>query len=436
MRPIFSFFFVCLSISLFAQWQPLDIPKSTRYDDVFFIDELTGWAVGGGAKTIHKTTNGGQTWTLKFQSPSSPDYLRSIEFVSASIGYAGSLNGRLYQTLDGGETWENIATRVPVSLSYLGSAVTSLPGICGLAAPSENVTYGTGIWNNGPAYVIKTTDGGQNWVTFDLSGFATQLVDILFLDENEGYVTGRANPISDGGIILHTVDGGANWEVVHKTMTSGDYIWKIQSPDGLHYFGSIQSLPYTANVRFVKSTDAGANWSTLPVSISKWYYIQMIGFKDELTGWTGGTANGGGETMLYETTDGGSTWRSIPVGCNSTFNRFFRINENSIYMTGTQVYKYDPDYVQTGLCSDDGPHVIFAYPNPTRGELTVKVNIEIETRCALEVIDLNGKVIQTLHNGFISAGSHVFPVQLERGGLYFAVLHTNEGLNYVKIATE
>lgn len=352
MRAALFFLSVCFSAPLWAQWTPLDLPKSTRYDDVFFIDEQTGWAVGGGARTIYKTTDGGQSWTLKFQSPTDPDYLRSIEFVSASIGYAGSLNGRLYQTLDGGETWENIAARVPVSLTYQDNPVTSLPGICGLSAPTENVIYGAGIWNNGPAYVIKTTDAGQNWQTFDMSAFATQLVDILFLDENEGYVTGQANPISDGGIILHTINGGATWEVVHKTMTSGDYIWKIQSPDGQNYFGSIQSLPSTGNVRFAKSTDAAATWATQLVNDNKWYYIQMIGFRDALTGWTGGTSYGRGETVLYQTTDGGNTWRSIPVGCNSTFNRFFMVNESTIFMTGEQVYKYDPAYVSSGLCSE------------------------------------------------------------------------------------
>jgi len=427
---------MCLAMSLLAQWAPQDIPKSARYDDVFFVDALTGWAVGGGAKTIYKTTDGGQNWNLKFQSPASLDYLRSIEFVSATVGYVGSLNGRLYQTLDGGETWENIAGRVPVNLTYQGSPITSLPGICGLSAPTESTIYGAGIWNNGPAYVIKTIDGGQNWQTFDLSAYATQLVDILFLDENEGYVTGRANPIAEGGIILHTIDGGATWEVVHKTMISGDYIWKIQSPDGLHYFGSIQSLPSTGNVRFAKSTDGAVTWSTLPVSDSKWYYIQMIGFKDALTGWTGGTANGGGETVLYETTDGGTTWRSIPVGCNSTFNRFFRVDEETIYLTGAQVYKYDPSYVSSGLCEDVGPHKVTAYPNPAKSRLRVRVNIEIETRCTLEIIDAKGVLIQTLHNGYIPAGSHQFPIELSQGQMYFAVLHTNEGLNYVKIVTE
>lgn len=79
---------------------------------------------------------------------------------------------------------------------------------------------------------------------------------------------------------------------------------------------------------------------------------------------------------------------------------------------------------------------IETYPNPSDGELTIKVNIDIETRCTLEIIDLNGKIIRTLHNGLIPAGSHQFRITLPQGTLFFAVLHTNEGLNYTKIVTK
>lgn len=414
------------SMVAFCQWEPLDIPKTTRYDDVFFVDETNGWAVGGGARTILKTVDGGQSWELKFVAPASPDfhYLRSIEFLTPLIGFAGSLSGGLYKTVDAGENWTDITSEIP-----------SVPGICGMSAPSESVIYACGKWSgSSPAFVLKSVDAGLNWTKTDLSSYATQLVDIFFLDEDEGFATGKANPTTDGGIVLHTTDGGANWSVVHKTMSNNDYIWKIQTPDSLNFYGSIQSDPSTENVRFIKSTNSGLNWSTLPVTNDKWNYIQMIGFKDELNGWTGGTANGSsGETVLFKTTDGGETWTKIPYGSAGTFNRFFMINSETIFMTGKQVYKYNPEYIPTGTNTDIGPHDIVCYPNPGKGPLTIEVNITSSTHWTLDVIDINGKVVNTLQDGYKQIGNYSYSIDLHQKGLYFAVLHTNEGLNYAKI---
>lgn len=433
---IIALLFLFNSSALFAQWEPQDIPLSGRYDDVFFINEQEGWAVGGPQKTIYQTTDGGQTWQLQFTSPQSFDYLRSVEFANAQLGFVGSLSSRLYMTEDGGNNWQDITNRVPFETTYLGQPLTQVPGICGLSAPSEQVIYGCGIWNGGPAYVIKSTDGGQTWSTTHLSDKATQLVDILFLDENEGFVTGRANPIEKGGIIMHTTDGGATWTEIHTTNTPGDYIWKIQTPDSVNFFGSIQSLPSTNNVRFVKSTNQGMDWQTLPVHLSHWNYIQMIGFSDALTGWTGGTASSanGGETALYHTTDGGLTWTRKAVGSASTFNRFFMVNEDVVFVTGTQVYKYNPAYVPDGLPKGNSIHNLKILPNPNQGVFKLVAQIGQETRCEIEIIDTAGRPVAAVYQGVLASGDHTFSVEVASGQMYIALLHTNEGLNYTRIS--
>ena len=70
-------------------WFATNIPNSGRYDDVFFLGPDTGWAVGGSAGTIYKTTNGGGSWILQYNAP---EYLRSIEFANDTLGFAGSLD--------------------------------------------------------------------------------------------------------------------------------------------------------------------------------------------------------------------------------------------------------------------------------------------------------------------------------------------------------
>lgn len=60
--------------------------------------------------------------------------------------------------------------------------------------------------------VIKTTNGGENWIwniTFQCSDLSTYL---SFVDTLRGWVV-QATCISGGTEILHTLDGGSSWEL-------------------------------------------------------------------------------------------------------------------------------------------------------------------------------------------------------------------------------
>lgn len=77
-----------------------------------FPDADHGWIIGD-EKTLMHTTDGGRHWqTAHFDvSPGLfPSFMRqlvSIDFVTADCGWAYA-GGRLYQTLDGGSSWEEV----------------------------------------------------------------------------------------------------------------------------------------------------------------------------------------------------------------------------------------------------------------------------------------------------------------------------------------
>jgi len=174
-------------------------------------------------------------------------YLRSIEFATPTLGFCGTLSNRFLRTNDGGNTWENIIT-----------SITPVPaGICGLAAPTAERIYGVGVWSH-PANMVRSTDGGDSW------------------------------------------------SVVHTTGTGSDYIWKPQTPDGIHLYGSIDGPP-GSGTRYVRSSDAGLTWQTDTFTMD-YTYVQVIGFLDSQHGWTGGF------NQLFETTDGGETWQIVFFG--------------------------------------------------------------------------------------------------------------------------
>ena len=396
-------------------WSVLSIPNSGRYDDVFFVNADTGWAAGGPNGWIRKTVNGGASWTLQYTSP---QYLRSIEFMNADTGFAGSLNGQLYRTTNGGGNWTDIAANM-----------TPPPqGICGLSAAGNDVIYACGLWA-APAYIYKSTNAGNAWSYTNMSGLATRLVDIHFTHPDTGFATGTADPATAGGVILRTTDGGANWTTVHTTNTLTDIVWKIQRLDAQRWFASIYSEPTNDDTRMLRSTDGGLSWEQILVS-DEYTYVEAIGFMDALHGWTGG------EDRLWETADGGASWQEIALGYN--YNRFFKVNDSTGYLSGQRIYKYQDDLSTRVPAAEMRKewHHLSADPNPTDGRVVIRLVLERATIADLRIVSASGATVQQImRSNTAAAGEYSFPVELEVGASasYYVVLKTNEGMRWEKV---
>lgn len=419
-KPLALFLLIAtLCNDLLAQtgWSTLNIPNAGRYDDVFFVNDTLGWAAGGSTGWIRKTEDGGQTWTLQFTAP---EYLRSIEFIDAENGFAGSLFTALYRTTNGGTTWTNIS-----------SGITPTPaGICGLSATTSNTIYGCGLWA-GPAFIIKSVNGGDTWAYTDMSAYASRLVDIHFTSADTGFATGTANPASLGGVILYTTDGGATWTPKHTTNTLTDIVWKIQRLDAQHWFASIYSEPVNNDTRMLRSIDGGMTWEQLTVA-DTYTYVETIGFMNTLHGWTGG------EGTLYETTDAGNSWEQIALGYN--YNRFFKVNDSTAYLSGQRIYKYQ-DELTTGQAPTEAitiAHQLEVKPSITDGRITIAVTLDNTTLADLVILGSTGATVETLMKRNAERGDYSFSADLraQAGGSFFVVLRTNEGMLYRKVMLE
>lgn len=350
-----------LTIISFSQWSvSSDLPNATRYDDIVFVGNK-GWTINSDGDIFH-TTDLGETWTNQINTGK---YLRSIEFVDENLGFCGSLDSSFYKTTDGGVTWVDVADNIS----------PKPPGICGISAPDNDNIYGCGIWS-APAFIIKSDDGGNTWTNIDMSAYATALVDIEFSSADTGFVTGTANPASDGGIILYTTDGGQTWEEKFRTNVGLDYIWKIQSPDGQNFFASVDAVPVTNNLRILRSNDQGQNW-IMDTIMDTYVYTQLVGFIDPMHGFLGAGTN------LFETTDGGDTWNNIWLNGGS-YNRFHKINEDLAFLTGRTVYKYNKG---TQSAAEFEPHTevheLNVSPNPTTDEIQISLNLKSKTKAQL-----------------------------------------------------
>jgi photosystem II stability/assembly factor-like uncharacterized protein len=164
--------------------QPSGTPSDCILYSVFFINEDTGFAVGGKMYywgLILKTTNGGTEWTTIQES--NTDAFTSVYFTDANTGYVVGGWRQLLKTIDGGTNWTNCYE----PFAYFHSVYFT----------DANTGYVVGE----EGVIIKTTDGGTNWME-QPSGTGLNLNSVYFTDTNTGYVVG------DSGTILKTTNGG------------------------------------------------------------------------------------------------------------------------------------------------------------------------------------------------------------------------------------
>lgn len=166
--------------------------------DIHFFDAQTGFVVGEFGK-IFQTTDGGESWQEKqatlvgdlyFDVMELPTFF-DIEFLDRNRGFAVGLDGRVAATTDGGESWD-----------------WAEHGVEGFDSPF----YSSEILPNGNVWVVgasgQVLQGDANG-KFRQGSFGTQVNNwiraVRFYDNKNGWVIGGF------GFIMNTTDGGETW---------------------------------------------------------------------------------------------------------------------------------------------------------------------------------------------------------------------------------
>jgi photosystem II stability/assembly factor-like uncharacterized protein len=362
------------------------IAPNSRHDDVFFVSPDSGWVVNGSGE-IHRTTDGGQSWT---HQTTVSNYLRSVGFATPLKGWAGALFGSplLYSTDDAGVTWTPI-TNIPDPQPR---------GICGLSVVNASVVYGCGRYDGPPAILIKTTDGGATWTSRDMALYATSLIDVHFFDELNGLAVGGTGPFSARqSVILSTSDGGATWQTRYNSNRPGaEWCWKISFANRLTGFVSIEREDQLAPRYVAFTTDGGVTWGE--IKFVDGYDMQGIGFVSGLKGWVGGWT---GDT--YETLDGGQSWHLAGFGVY--LNRVRFLSPALGYGVGETVYKYTADVAGTDEEPvAQAPVLAQNRPNPVTSSTRIVFRLGAEEHVRVAIHDVQGRRLLTLFDGVRPAG--------------------------------
>lgn len=331
-----------------AQWFKLATEAYRgKQDDIVFVDAQTGFYVNGAGK-IFKTVNGGQDWTQILHQPGT--YFRTIGFVDASTGFAGNIGTEyfpgvtdttpLYQTKDGGASWapvKNLAGPEVKGLCAIDVVKTSF--INAGVLDHRTIVHAAGRVG-GPAFLMRSLDGGQSWKSIDMNAHIAAITDVKFFDEMNGIVIGSddANIARSHAVVIATRDGGQTWKRTYTSPRLHELAWKQSFPSRQVGYVTVQNYDEDKKMSqrvVAKTVDGGNTWQEVALADDFAVREFGIGFADEQTGWVGASTTG------FETHDGGKSWRRVEMG--KAVNKIRIVPDGQHYVgygIGVSVYKF------------------------------------------------------------------------------------------------
>ncbi|MFA7359959.1 MAG: YCF48-related protein [Candidatus Kapaibacterium sp.] len=199
--------------------------------------------------------------------------MQTIEFINASTGFiiaddaSYPANNTVLKTTDGGLNWVSLnvsaLTERPRSMDFVSTTVGYIAGYAGM--------------------VIKTTDGGLTWTALT-TGVTNNLNDVKFWDANLGYLAGTS------GLVMKTTDGGTTWVTQSTTGTNARY--------AIEFLSQNEVMVVSSSSTITKTTDAGTSWTVQTITPSATLYdIKKV---SSTTIWICGSSQ-----VIFKSTDAG-----------------------------------------------------------------------------------------------------------------------------------
>ncbi len=239
-----------------------------------------------------------------------------IDWNNADIIYGTSQYGKLYRSIDGGQTRATITT--PGSAER-GNWVT--PFEQDPVNPNTIYTARLQVW--------RSDNGGTTWDS--ISTFTGGLIEELKIAPSDNNVIYVAN----GNQLLYTNDGGTNW---NSSLTPSGFINYIavhpSDPNRL-------ALAVSGSVaRVYESTDGALSWTDITENIPAGIAIECVVYEQEVNG---GLFCGGNPGIFYTPTTSSADWEDSSINLPKVRVKELEIRNETMYVAtyGRGLWKYD-----------------------------------------------------------------------------------------------
>ncbi|MFN0212995.1 MAG: T9SS type A sorting domain-containing protein [Saprospiraceae bacterium] len=276
----------------------------------------------------------------------------NVVWASVFRNYGSAHSKDLFRTVNSGSSWERKIISIITPTEEVGNVFAMN------ADTAWASVWGLSDWSQNKSRVIKTTDGGNNWVEkpVPITGtVANTLVSVHFFNDSEGFAYGEGKDSSGWYIeCSYTKDGGESWQPSSLPEAPGARVTLAVNWGNTNYTVVGDTVWFGAShSRIYRSIDKGVSWDTLHVPYYHPRGTGSVSFRDARNG-IASTINsdslGGIYALLegFRTHDGGLTWERMPITDNSTLNRLFRmLGMTEIPGTGGVCMAYG--YRQAGL---------------------------------------------------------------------------------------
>ncbi|MBM2816572.1 MAG: hypothetical protein HW421_3334 [Ignavibacteria bacterium] len=281
-----------------------------------------------------------------------------------------SISGKdtILRTTDGGANW----VKLPLINKRIINGLHFIDSLYGWAiCPQISLDYYP---------MLYTSDGGDTWIERKHEyKNPIYFYSIYFSDVFNGWMCGyTSNPF--GGVILRTTNGGNNW--IMRNFFSNQpggtsVLYKIKFID--NYIG----YAVGSNSVVLSTIDGGSTWHHDDLNDAPGISLQNFHFKDASTGWAIGSGG-----SIYFTANGGNTWKKQYSNTNTYLYGIKFLDSLNGWVVG---YSYNPfrslilhtsdggNNWETELANESSHYLLdIAFPTPTRG-FAVGYNIILST---------------------------------------------------------
>lgn len=399
-------------------WQSVQTPVAFQLLKVFFVDSLHGWAGHNGNGGL-RTTDSGFNWnTISFNDTNFTTSYGGVYFIDQNTGWIVGGALQIRKTTDGGVTW--FKQYAPPAAGIFHS-IWFFDVNTGIAIGSKNFPY--------VPFIAKTTNSGNNWTELsDAFAGAQELNNQYWFNSNTGWISGY-------NVLLYSSNGGTNFvNLFSNVPPTGNgandllTVWFVNSQTGWLGGSNLDKK------NIYKTTDGGATWAfqTNPVSQNNAYVqINDLEFVSQDSGWAiHGTPFSG---AIMFTSNGGTNWVT-EEGSNNWFQTISVFNRSKAWCGASSGKVWfsilnNPLGISHNGNSIPRTYSLYQnYPNPFNPTTMITYQIPKSGSVKLSVYDVTGKRVAVLVDGQHNAGTHEISWDATNypSGIYFYEMQAGE----------